>query len=88
MRGHSVLTAGTVIAEASLTCMGEGAERASQGQQEQQLNIHGGENVSPSLQSQPSGTPFRGKEHDTRALAHAAAHTPDTHRPASPEGKG
>lgn len=38
-----------VIAKSSLTCMWEGTERASQGQQEQQLNIHRGENFSPSV---------------------------------------
>lgn len=79
-RGHSVLTA-----EGSLTCMCEGAERANQGQQEQQLNIHCGENFSPPVTTFMDSL---GAEHNTRALAHAAAHTPDTHQPASPEGKG
>lgn len=47
----------TVIAECSLTCMCEGTERADQGQQKQQLNIHGDENVSPPVTTfeTPSG---------------------------------
>lgn len=44
-----------IIAESSLTCMCEGTERANQGQQEHQLNIHCGGNVSPSV------TTFRAK---------------------------
>lgn len=41
----------TVIAESSLTCTSEAAERANQGQQEQQLNSHCRENVSPSVKT-------------------------------------
>lgn len=76
----------TLIVQGSLTCMCEGAERASQGQQEQQLDVHLASDAFL-FQSQPLGESLRGKERDTGALAHTpGAHTP--HRPASPEGKG
>lgn len=80
-RGTQCANSRTLIAQSLLTCMCEGTERASQGQDEQQLNVHHGENFSPPV------TTFRDSL-GAKSTTPEPSHTPETHQPASPEGKG
>lgn len=68
MREEKLRAKRTVI-ESSLTCMCEGAERGNQGQQEKQLSIHCGEDVSRLL-GPPSGQRAQHQRPRTRQ-AHA-----------------